>query len=265
MVEFRVRGMAMARIPAGRFMMRSLPGKDRDEARRRPPPSALPCYYIARTETTAGMYADYLNEQSEEGAGYSPSMEKATSCGIVAQQDGTYAVEPGREEHPVTHVSWYDAVAFLRWCGLRLPTEAEWEKACRGGLFLDGDESKQKPNPIPDRRYPWGNEAPNADGRYRCNYDSAEDGFELTAPAGSFAEFNSPYGVCDMAGNVNEWTLDWYTTTYHAGLDGYRVVRGGSWLDVPEGCDAVSGATVLPLKEKSIMGFRGVRAPAGIP
>ncbi|MCF6285896.1 MAG: SUMF1/EgtB/PvdO family nonheme iron enzyme, partial [Candidatus Hydrogenedentes bacterium] len=82
---------------------------------------------------------------------------------------------------------------------------------------------------------------------------------------GRFAEFNSPYGACDMAGNVNEWTQDWYTTQFHSGLDGYRVVRGGSWLDVPEGCDGVSGATVLPLDETSIMGFRGALSAPDAP
>jgi formylglycine-generating enzyme required for sulfatase activity len=59
-----------------------------------------------------------------------------------------------------------------------------------------------------------------------------------------------------MAGNVAEWTLDWYSTSYHVGLDGFRMVRGGSWMAVPSACDAVTGATQLPLKESSIMGFR---------
>ena len=76
---------------------------------------------------------------------------------------------------------------------------------------------------------------------------------------GSFGDFNSPYGVCDMAGNVAEWTADWYTTPYHVGLDGFRMSRGGSWMAVPEAVDGVSGATYLPLKESSIMGFRGAK------
>jgi formylglycine-generating enzyme required for sulfatase activity len=58
-----------------------------------------------------------------------------------------------------------------------------------------------------------------------------------------------------------EWTLDWYSTSFHAGLDGFRMVRGGSWMAVPAACDAITGATQLPLKESSIMGFRGVRVP----
>ena len=260
-VEFRIRAIPMVRVPGGQFTMKSPPGIGRDESGRHQPQSSLPTYYIAKHETTVAMYADYLNETGGEGVGYNPKMANEERCGILLGEDGRYSVAPGRENYPVTYVSWYDAIGFLRWCGLRLPTEAEWEKACRGGLYLDGDELKSKPNPNPDRRYPWGDEAPDADGQYRCNYDTEADGYVDTAPVASFAEFNSPYGACDMAGNVNEWTLDWYTTSYHAGLDGYRVVRGGSWLDVPEGCDGVTGATVFPLKESSIMGFRGVLGP----
>lgn len=264
-MEFRVRAIQMIRVPGGAFSMKSLPGKGRDQSGKHEPKSALPTYYIAKNETTILMYADYLNEESREAVGYNTKMSSEVRCGISIQEDWSYTVAPGREEYPITYVSWYDAMSFLRWCGLRLPTEAEWEKSYRGGLYLDGDEQKQAPNPNPDRHYPWGDAAPDADGVYRCNYDTTEDGFADLAPVGSFPEFNSPYGVCDMAGNVSEWTFDWYTTVHHAGLDGYRVARGGSWLDVPEGCDGVTGATLFPLKESSIMGFRGVYTPAETP
>jgi len=259
-VEVRIRALPMVRVPAGSFSLKSLPGAGRDQSGRPAPSSVLPEFYIARDETTVAMYADYLNERGD-GLGYHDRMANEERCGLVRSEDGTYAVLPGRENYPISYVSWYDAIAFLNWCGLRLPTEAEWEKAYRGGHYLDGDDSKAQPNPNPERRYPWGDEAPNEGDVYRCNHDGTEDGFADLAPVGSFADFSSPYGVRDMAGNVNEWTLDWYTTPFHAGLDGYRVVRGGSWLDVPEGCDAVSGATVLPMKEGATMGFRGVYAP----
>ena len=263
--QLRVRGIPMARVPAGRYVMKSLPGKGRDESGEHALESSFATYYIAKNETTIAMYVDYLNEACGQGAGYNPKMANENYCGIILKEGAGYSVAQGRNDYPVTYVSWYDAVAFLRWCGLRLPTEAEWEKAYCGGLYLDGDDLKKEPNPMLHRRYPWGNEAPDADLCDRCNYDSEDDGFPHTAPVASFMEFSSPYGVHDMAGNVNEWTLNWYTTSYHAGLDGFRVVRGGSWLDVPEGCDAISGATVLPLKEQSIMGFRGVRAPDATP
>lgn len=257
--EFQVRGIKMVRVPRGEFMMKSIPGGGFDETKDHKPTSNLPLFYIAKYETTISMYVDYLNEVGGEGAGWNRRMTNELRCGIIQHSNHTYSVKPGRENYPVTYVSWYDAAAFLEWCGLRLPTEAEWEKTLRGGIYLDGDQLKQRKNPLPERKYPWGNEPPDANGVYRCNYDGADDGFEYTAPVGSFAKFNSPYGACDMAGNVAEWTLDWYSTPYHAGLDGFRIVRGGSWMAVPFGCDAVTGATQLPLKESSIMGFRGVR------
>jgi len=260
-VEVRVRGIAMARIPAGKFVMKSLPGAGRDESKEITPEPNLPMFYMAKNETTISMYTDYLNELGNDTAGWNQRMTSENRCGIIRKDDGSYIVKPGRENFPVTYVSWYDAMNFLQWCGLRLPTEAEWEKALRGGLYLDGDAKKKEPNPMPERRYPWGDESPDEGGVFRCNFDSEEDGFAYSAPVGSFTKFASPYGVCDLAGNVAEWTLDWYTTSYHAGLDGFRMVRGGSWMAVGAACDAITGATQLPLKESSIMGFRGVKGP----
>jgi formylglycine-generating enzyme required for sulfatase activity len=258
-LKFHVRGMKMLRVPAGEFIMKSLPGGGYDESGNQESGSNLPLFYIAKYETTVSMYTDYLNETSREGTGWNKRMSSSNRCGIVqngASPNFTYSVKQGRQNYPVTYVSWYDSATFLKWCGLRLPSEAEWEKAFRGGIYLDGDKSKQRKNHMPERKYPWGNELPNAEGAYRCNYDGEDDGFPYTAPVGSFSKFNSPYGVCDMAGNVAEWTLDWYSTSYHVGLDGFRMVRGGSWMAIPYACDAITGATQLPLKESSIMGFR---------
>lgn len=258
-LKFHVRGMKMLRVPEGEFKMKSLPGGGYDESTSQEPVGELPLFYISKYETTVSMYAEYLNNTGREGAGWNKRMSDSNRCGLVqngASPTFTYSVTPGRENYPVTYVSWYDAAAFLKWCGLRLPSEAEWEKAIRGGIYLDGDKTKQRKNPLPERKYPWGNESPNAKGVYRCNYDGDDDGFPYTAPVGSFDKFNSPYGVCDIAGNVAEWTLDWYSTSYHVGLDGFRMVRGGSWMAVPSACDAITGATQLPLKESSIMGFR---------
>jgi len=258
-VQVRVRGIRMVRIPAGRFVMKSLPGGGYDESKKIKRSSDLPLFYLAKYETTIAMYVDYLSEVGGEGAGWNERMASKDRCGIVRHDNNTCSVVPGRENYPITYVSWYDAASFLHWCGLRLPTEAEWEKSFRGGVYLDGDEAKKRPNPMPEQRYPWGNESPNAGGVYRCNYDGEEDGFPGTAPVGSFEKFNSHYGACDMAGNVAEWTLDWYSTSYHVGLDGFRMVRGGSWLAAPSGCDGITGATQMPLKESSIMGFRGAK------
>lgn len=113
----------------------------------------------------------------------------------------------GKEKHPVVHVCWDDAQAYCKWAGKRLPTEAEWEFAARGGLEK--------------ARYIWGNEfSPN--GKWMTNTwqgkfpheNTGEDGFKGLAPVGSFQA--NGYGLFDMAGNVWEWCSDWYLPDYYA-------------------------------------------------
>jgi formylglycine-generating enzyme required for sulfatase activity len=256
-----VRALRMAGVPGGEFHPRAVPGAGHDDARLGTVVSHVDSFSIGTHETTLSMYADYLGEVGASGAGWHPRMADAERGGLVRKGEPgayTYRVLPGREDHPVTFVSWYDARAFLEWCGLRLPTEAQWEKAVRGGIWLDGDERRTHRNPQPDRRYPWGDEAPDADGVFRCNLDGDADGFAHTAPVGTFSRFSSPYGVRGLAGNVAEWTRERYTTSYHADLDGFRILRGGSWMSLPEGVDAVTGATRLPIKRSAAVGFRGV-------
>jgi len=145
----------------------------------------------------------------------------------------------GREKHPVVQVCWDDAVAYAQWANKRLPTEAEWEFAARGGLDR--------------KRYCWGDEL-KPGGRWMANIwqgrfpneNTAEDGFKGTAPVGSFPP--NGYGLYDMAGNVWEWCADWYRPDYYRNSpfanpkgppDSYdpnepgipkRVQRGGSFL-----------------------------------
>jgi formylglycine-generating enzyme required for sulfatase activity len=261
--DFRVRGIKMARIPAGEFAIRTLPGGGKDDVHIFDRVPTLPLYYMARYETTLRMYTDYLNEiASTEEIGWNSSMKDDSTCGILRNKaflgKEWFSVTPGREEYPVTQISWYDARGFLRWCGLRLPREAEFEKAFQGGLFLDGDATREKPNPNPNRNYPWGDIPPDAGGIYRCNAYGAEDGYPFTAPVGSFEKYDSPYQIADLAGNIEEWTLDWYTTSYHVGLDGYRMIRGGSWVEFPLVVDVISGATRSPILESGLVGCRGI-------
>lgn len=152
--------------------------------------------------------------------------------------DGAFWAEPegpgsdvgDRMDHPVVHVDHADALAYGAWAGLRLPTEAEWEYAARGGEQ--------------DLRYAWGNEL-TPDGDHRCNIwqgsfpsrNTVEDGYRGTAPARSFEP--NGYGLYCTAGNVWEWCSDWWTTTHPpSGVrdpqgpaqGDMRVMRGGSFL-----------------------------------
>ncbi len=198
----------MVLIKAGEFWMGSIEG-DSDE---QPVHKVwLDAYYIDRYEVTVKKFQEFSEE-----TGY-PMPKQPIWNG---------------ENHPVVNVTWKDATVYARWAGKRLPTEAEWEKATRGGL------SK--------KIFPWGNRSPGgrdanfADSRTNLSWKEkgVDDGYRYSAPVGSYKP--NGYGLYDMAGNVWEWCSDWYNPHYFQqstkknpkGLEsGYKnVVRGGSWL-----------------------------------
>jgi len=168
-----------------------------------------------------------------------------------------------RMDHPVVHVSWNDAVAYCKWAGKRLPTEAEWEYAARGGL-------EQK-------KFPWGNEL-TPEGEHRCNIwqgtfpetNTKGDGFAGTAPVKTFPPNN--FDLYEVSGNVWEWCQDWFSSNYPLirisdnpkgpARGNAKVIRGGSYLCHKSYCNRyrVAARTAnTPDSSTGNMGFRCVK------
>ena len=204
-------GMEMVYVPAGEFIM----GSTRYDDEKPVHTVYLDAFWVDKTEVTNAMYQECV---------------AAGAC----QPNEDYGADFNDPNQPVVGVDWNDAKAYCQWAGKRLPTEAEWEKAARG---TDG------------RTYPWG-DGWDVRTTKRLNFadkntdfdwsdKEADDGYEYTAPVGSYSDGASPYGALDMAGNVWEWVADWYDADYYAnspsrnpaGSDSgdSRVLRGGSW------------------------------------
>src|SRR5262249_38387349 len=218
----------MVQIPAGKFWMGraytiysdSADLVPRDKMDDRPANNIyLDAFSIDKYEVTNAEYAKFVQATSAKPPWHWPQGKIPT----------------GKEKLPVYNVNWFEATAFCKWAGKRLPTEAEWEKAARGGLDRN--------------RYGWGDaevdtsekylEAPQ--GAARTTNDPVPAHLDGTdaIPVGSFKP--NGYGLYDMIGNVREWTNDWYDANYYAFMPKknpqwpdtgkYRSVRGSGWLD----------------------------------
>ncbi|MFZ5911217.1 MAG: SUMF1/EgtB/PvdO family nonheme iron enzyme [Chloroflexota bacterium] len=231
-------GMTMVYVPAGEFQM----GSNADEALAECQKFRTDCqrdwftdeepihtvyldaFWIDQTEVTNEMFAVFLNEAGNQNESGVTWLDSGDADVRIHKIEDTWQTDSGYGDHPVIEVSWYGAKAYCEWAGRRLPTEAEWEKAARGGL--EGNV------------YPWGDEAPVCE-KGAKNGAQYRNCAGLIAPVGCFGQ--NGYGLYDMAGNVLEWVSSLYQSYPYGAIDGRedlsssdsRVLRGGSYRNYP--------------------------------
>ncbi|HKA90582.1 MAG TPA: bifunctional serine/threonine-protein kinase/formylglycine-generating enzyme family protein [Haliangiales bacterium] len=190
---------------------------------------ALPTFWIDRTETSNAAFAAFA------------AMEDVTGVSMPAYPETRSLQHAARPAWPVSAITWVEARAYCRFLGKQLPSTEQWEKAMRGGLVLpDGT-----PNPRPRRNFPWGAPLTPVPAKVR------DTGAIGPAPVASFPGDVSPYGVFDLAGNLQEWT-DSIRTSGGKPSRGFRITRGGNW-DETSSADLVD---YLALENERPMGTR---------
>jgi formylglycine-generating enzyme required for sulfatase activity len=250
----------MVQIPAGPFLYQ------------RKIQLTLPTFWISKHEVTIGQYAAFLKalevtpsatfdhpDQPKTKTGHTPPKWAETYA--AAKAEATYNGQPMSLNTPVTQVDWWDAYAYAKWLGQRLPTEEEWEKAARGEKGL---------------HFPWGEKPDPQAANLGDDYDSngkggSKDGYNFWAPVDRKTADVSPYGVCDMAGNVSEWTASERTGELWPSHPDYPdlrvpVVRGGHFA-LKSNNDLLTSRFFAESASESTLarGFRTAsdKAPAG--
>lgn len=219
----------MVSVAPGTFTMGDMNGEPDEYPERN---IAMPGHAIDRTEVSNSAYRLCVQAKACDA---SPYLEDPVL---------------GADDHPVVGVTWLDAVAFCKWVGKRLPTEAEWEYSAKGGDL---------------RKWPWEGAFKND----RAN-TSAEDGYDRTAPVTAFPEGDSPCGALNMAGNAAEWVSDYFDPTIYRTVKNVanpsgpdrgreRVVRGGSYLDSAHTVRVSARRAKLPTESDNAIGFRCVK------
>ena len=252
----------MVEIPAGYFEMGSkwqsgFNQAYKDEA----PPSKihLDKFFISKYPITRIQFASFVRSEkyrtTAEQQGYSQvwtpngdkKLRRTSWRGFLNFGTHIYL----KRKHPVTHITWHDAIAFCEWARVRLPTEAEWEKAARG---------------INGHKYPWGNDEPDSS---KCNFFNQVDQYDddmATTRVNKYKSGLSPFGVWDMVGNVREWTSSLKGNyPYRAGDGrenslnyGNRILRGGAFMNMPWDIRCARRFNMKPDYCSNYIGFRVV-------
>lgn len=245
----------LVRVSAGEFNMGSSDGEDDEKPQT---PLALPEYWIGRAHVTVAQFAAFVKATGHKTQAEKDGQSHAligSDFGEAAGADWAHPKGPttntrGKEDHPVVHVSWDDAIAFCAWAAkatgkaIRLPYEAEWEKAARGTDL---------------RKYPWGDAAPTTD---LTNFSVT---LRTTTPVGKYGPGgNSPYGCVDMAGNAWQWVNSLYRPYPYSATDGResatdrgeRVLRGGGFFSLGYYVRAAYRYNLDPKDHSEDYGFR---------